>query len=84
MKWPVIIVEKKDISWEPVQKKSNGVVHVHTQMMDDMDNNDKEEVGYIYHQNLRELTPRTCLLIDSVLKISNWDQQGKKSTQITL
>ena len=34
-------------------------------MIEDMKDDDEEELGYIYHQNITGLTWKTCLLIDS-------------------
>ena len=46
-------------------KKSTNEAHIHNQIMEDINDEDKKELGCIYHQNLMGLTWKTCLLINS-------------------
>lgn len=54
----------KDILQELAQIKRL-TVRVDTQMAKELENEEEEELGYVYHHNLRRLIWKTCFLIDS-------------------
>ena len=62
-------------------KKLNSDDHVHTQVTDEMNEEEDEELGYIYHQNSSGLSWKTCLLIESESSVDIFNN-GKYLTKI--